>query len=134
MFKSVTYEEIVKDIFEFEGIDIDININKELLFTNLYSKYFQSPLSDDATDYDLEKRIVEFVNKNYIPANIKIPTGYRYVLFAGNGEENVDLLIATNDHYEFKDEVSIALSKDSSYTTIVTLIDNELIKKSRRLN
>lgn len=35
MFKSVTYEEVVKDISEFEGIDVDININKEILFTNL---------------------------------------------------------------------------------------------------
>lgn len=55
-----TIEDIEKDIFEFEGIKIEIH-TKDLMFSQKYSSFYENPLDGEATVAALKARYQKFV-------------------------------------------------------------------------
>ena len=58
-----TPKEIQEDIFAFEKCKTDLNTDKPFFLTKLYSEEYESPLTNNNTVDDLNKRINDYVKK-----------------------------------------------------------------------
>lgn len=125
-------EEIIEDIFAFEGTQI--KMSQEVKTYKLYSDWAEHPLPGSATVADLTKRLKKYLEECAIP-NLEVPIShaFTYQLYAGN-QEPLSLIIQTNEESVIKKEVERVLSKESTYTICFLVAGDEVPKMYVRGN
>lgn len=59
--KTYTVDKLVKQIFEAEGVNVEINLLHPTIFVTSWKQMYPEPLSHDATVSDLQERIERFI-------------------------------------------------------------------------
>lgn len=100
---SYTKEEILKDIKQFTGLDLDVKITHDVLFLDKYSDLY--------TELEISSiKELERINKNYFdtciffPEGTEIPEGYELLFYECFENENGLKYILSEKYEKFNDD------------------------------
>ena len=121
---TYTVEEVIEDIFAFENVKINldierINSTKENKFCTLYSEVYPEPLDKGFKEQQLKERINNFVKCSLLPEIVgEIPVEGDFLLCAGYQGLPLEIIVCTSDSDIFKARSKEVIENESTYTVI----------------